>query len=201
MSKKSKQRKSHKLTSEETKPIVNKKDMVEDEGIVSGIMDTVGGVVNNMIPAILKVEEDLNAVEMLEADHDKVDSLFKQYESTEDKKIAEQIFMELEVHTKLEEEIFYPAIKEINEELVAESIEEHNVIKTLIKDLKHKDIDEEQYKAKMKVLQENVDHHVEEEEDEMFPQVESELGDKLMNLGDKMRVRKRELQKKAAHKA
>ena len=142
----------------------------------------------------------MDAIQMLKDDHVKVKGLFKQFEKAEgreQKQIAEQVFQELEVHSKIEEEIFYPAVKrkadEAGKELVAEAVEEHHVVDVLIKELKAMSSINEQYKAKFTVLQENVEHHVEEEEGEMFPDAKKLLGEDIEKLGDRMDKRKQEL--------
>src|SRR3954466_1469198 len=108
----------------------------------------------------------MDAIKMLEADHKKVKGLFREFESAGDRAtkkkqtIAEQVFMELEVHSKLEEEIFYPAVKakadQEGKELVVEGIEEHHVVDVLIEELKGLDPQDEHYDAKFTVLTENV---------------------------------------------
>lgn len=142
--------------------------------------------------------------ELLQADHDKVRELFDEYEAAGDRKtkakqhIVEEVCTALEIHTKLEEEIFYPAIKALGEKegnkLIAESIEEHQVVKNLIEEIRELDSDDEQYEAKFTVLMENVKHHIEEEEQEMFPLAEEELGDVTDSLLEEMLERRQALQ-------
>jgi hemerythrin-like domain-containing protein len=144
-----------------------------------------------------------NAIEMLQSDHQKVKALFRQYEAAGDrayqtkKRIAEGVFTELEIHTTLEEELFYPAMKrqtdQDGKDLVAEAIEEHHVVTTLMEELKGLDPKDERYDAKFKVLVENVEHHIEEEEGEMFPEAEEVLGDRLEGLSQQMQERKQQL--------
>jgi hemerythrin-like domain-containing protein len=132
-----------------------------------------------------------------------VKELFHQYEAAgnrayqKKKGIAEEVCTELEVHTTLEEEFFYPAMKrntdQDGKDLVAEAIEEHHVVATLMEELKGLDPKDERYDAKFKVLMENVEHHIEEEEGEMFPEAEEMLGEKLESLGTQMQERKQEL--------
>jgi len=141
---------------------------------------------------------------MLKADHQKVKQLFEQFEGTSDRAfaqrrdIAEQVFTELEIHTKLEEEIFYPAVeargKKEGGELVAESLQEHHVVDVLVGEMQRLDSKDEEFHAKFTVLMENVQHHIEEEEGELFPLAQQCLGDTLDNLGAKMQERKQELQ-------
>jgi len=146
----------------------------------------------------------VNAVEMLKQDHQRVKDLFETFEGTGDRafrqkqEIAEQVFHELEVHTKLEEEIFYPAVQarggKEGEELVAESEQEHHVVDVLMREMRKLDPKDEEWEAKFQVLMENVQHHIEEEEGEMFPMAQEKLGDTLNSLGTKMEERKQELQ-------
>jgi hemerythrin superfamily protein len=145
----------------------------------------------------------MGAIDMLKADHKKVKELFRKYEAAGDrayqkkKSIAEKVFTEIAVHSNLEEELFYPAVKELTDEdgkdLVAESIEEHHVVATLIEELKGLDPRDERYDAKFTVLMENVEHHIEEEEGEFFPEAEEVLGDAIEELGSQMKERKEQL--------
>jgi hemerythrin-like domain-containing protein len=146
----------------------------------------------------------VNAVKMLKADHDRVQELFKEFEAAGERAyekkrgIAEEVFTELEIHTKLEEEIFYPAVQartgKDGEELVAESLQEHHVVDVLMGEMRKLDPGNDEYQAKFQVLMENVEHHIEEEEGEMFPMASERLGDTLDSLGAKMEERKQELQ-------
>jgi hypothetical protein len=141
-----------------------------------------------------------DALQMLRDDHKKVKDIFKQFEDTDDAKQKQQLVKaalhELEVHTRLEEEIFYPAVREeadVEEEQMEEAEEEHHVADMLMAELKT-------YKsnpkmdAKFTVLAESVKHHIEEEESEMLPKA-AELGMQRMNeLGEEMREFKMELE-------
>jgi hemerythrin superfamily protein len=145
----------------------------------------------------------MDAIEMLKADHKKVKELFRQYEAAGDrahqkkKGIAEEVFTEISIHSTLDEELFYPAVQELTDEdgkdLVAESVEEHHAVATLIEELKELDPKDERYDAKFTVLMENVEHHIEEEEGELFPEAEEVLGDAIEHLGTQMKGRKEEL--------
>jgi hemerythrin superfamily protein len=141
------------------------------------------------------------AIEMLEADHRKVEMMFDQYEdekeeSGEDTKreLAQRICMELKVHTQIEEELFYPWVRENAEEsdLVEEAQVEHQSAKDLIAQIEGASEIDETFDAKVKVLGEYVKHHVQEEENEMFPQVQS-MQEELDELGQEMTARKVEL--------
>jgi hemerythrin superfamily protein len=145
----------------------------------------------------------MDAIDLLKADHKKVKELFRQYEKAGDqayqkkKGIAEELFTEIIIHSTLEEELFYPAVKaktdKDGKELVAESIEEHHVVATLIEELKALDPKDERYDAKFTVLMENVEHHIEEEEGELFPEAEEVLGDAIKPLSTQMAERKEQL--------
>ena len=144
----------------------------------------------------------VSALALLEEDHQEVDGFFDQYETLEDagekERIALKICLALTVHTQIEEEIFYPAVREAIEkaELIDEAIVEHASAKQLIAEIEEMDAGDELYDAKVKVLGEQVRHHVEEEEDELFPEVESSELD-LEALGTKMAERKAALLKEA----
>jgi iron-sulfur cluster repair protein YtfE (RIC family) len=145
----------------------------------------------------------MDAVSLLKADHQKVKGLFREYSELGERaiktkqKLAEQIWQELEVHSQLEEQIFYPAAREAAEEqvgeVVAEGLEEHHVVDVLIQELKGLSPEDEPFDAKMKVLCENVEHHIEEEETEMLPQAGRKLGDRLESLGQQMMELKKQL--------
>jgi hemerythrin-like domain-containing protein len=151
---------------------------------------------------------DADPIDMLKEDHQKVKDLLKQYESAGEnahkkkQSIAEKVFTELEVHASLEEEIFYPAVRESGDEeagkLVAEAVEEHRVVKTLIDELRDLEPEDEQFDAKFKVMAENVEHHADEEEQEMFPVAEDALGDRMEEIGRQMQSRKKELMREQA---
>lgn len=145
--------------------------------------------------------EELSAIEILEADHRRVEDLFDEYEDAEDasdkKQLAVKICTALQAHTQIEEEIFYPAAREAieNPELIDEAIVEHASAKQLIGEIENMEPGDELYDAKVKVLQEQVLHHVEEEEGELFPKVEASELD-LEALGKKMAERKAALPRK-----
>ena len=115
---------------------------------------------------------------MLREDHKKVKGLFEEFEHAEDAKakqrIVETAVAELEVHSKLEEDLIYPEIRaEIeDDDLMDEALEEHHVVHGLIGELKKMKPSDERYDAKFTVLAENVRHHIKEEESEMFPKAE-----------------------------
>ena len=142
----------------------------------------------------------MDPVQMLKDDHKKVKQLFKQFEKADDGKkmeIAREVFRELEVHSKVEEEIFYPAYKqkadEEGQETTNEAVEEHHVVDVLIKEMKAMKKVDETFEAKFTVLTENVEHHIEEEEQEMLPDAKKLLKDQSDELAQKMERRKKEL--------
>ena len=143
-----------------------------------------------------------NAVELLKSDHAKVKQLFAQFEAAgEDEKrrgdIFKQIAQELKVHTTIEEEVFYPAVKKMDSEMALEAEEEHNIVDWIIAQMKKLSPGDENYDAKFSTLKENVQHHIEEEEKEMFPEAEKKLGSQINALGEKMQERKEALMKRS----
>ena len=141
-----------------------------------------------------------SATQMIRQDHKKVEGLFRKVEQTKGaqakRRLAENAMAELEIHAALEEEIFYPAVKkEIDDgsSMVQEAIQEHQTVKQLIAELKGMGEANDEFESQFSRLVENVQHHVEEEENEMLPKVEdSELD--LNSLGAEMSQRRQELQ-------
>jgi hemerythrin superfamily protein len=139
-----------------------------------------------------------DAIALLKADHKEVYELFKKFESARTeaskRKLVERICSELKVHAQVEEEIFYPAVREAIEDadLMDEASVEHATAKDLIAQLEKGELGEELYKAKVMVLGEYIRHHVKEEEKEMFPQVKKADLD-LKELGTAIKERKTEL--------
>jgi hemerythrin superfamily protein len=142
-----------------------------------------------------------DAIALLTADHREVHEMFEQFEQLGDRaratkeKLKEKICKALIAHTTIEEEIFYPAVRgqiEDGEDMVDEAVVEHAAAKDLIQQLQEMDPDDELFDAKVKVLGEQIDHHVEEEEKEMFPKVKKS-GLDLLALGQEMAMRKQEL--------
>ncbi|HVG58942.1 MAG TPA: hemerythrin domain-containing protein [Hyalangium sp.] len=143
----------------------------------------------------------MNALDLLKQQHEEVSKLFKQFEKLEEGGTAErrELFVmiadRLSAHATIEEQFFYPSIKtEKTEDLVREAVEEHLAVKRIIADLLEMEPADENYSAKMKVLQENVEHHVEEEEKELFKLVRKVLDeDQLLALGVQMMAEYEEL--------
>jgi hemerythrin superfamily protein len=143
-----------------------------------------------------------DAISLLTAQHREVKSMFDEFENMTDrakvskKKLADKICDALIMHTTIEEEILYPAVREATEEtedMVDEAVVEHASAKDLIAQVQEMDPGDDLYDAKVKVLGELVEHHVEEEEQEMFPKMR-ELKLDLVALGQELEARAQELQ-------
>ena len=147
---------------------------------------------------------DTNAIKLLTTDHRTVEGLFADYEkasgASRKEKLAHEICTELKIHASIEEEIFYPALRgKIEDDMLDEALVEHDGAKVLINDIEAAEPSEEFYDAKVKVLQEQIEHHVKEEEkqrDSLFAQARNTDVD-LDALGSQMATRKAELMKQA----
>ena len=162
------------------------------------VFDAVGMKMNTDERAARSVPTD--AIDLLQQDHKHVKKLFKDYEALGDRahaskeKIAQEICGELKVHMQLEEEIFYPAARKAikDADMMDEADIEHAAAKDLIAQIEAMKPDESHYDAKVKVLGEEIEHHVKEEEDEMFAKVKKTKLD-LKALGERMSERKAQL--------
>jgi hemerythrin-like domain-containing protein len=143
----------------------------------------------------------MSAISLLKRDHDTLKGLLKQLESTTERgvktrtELFERIKQELSVHEAIEEEIFYPTLKEHPRarEIVLEGYEEHNVVDTVMGEMEALSVEDETWGAKCKVMIENIEHHIEEEEGEMFTKARQVLdSDELEALGRAMEARKTE---------
>ena len=143
----------------------------------------------------------MNAITMLTDDHRAVKKLLNELESTTERgvKTREELFTRLKadltVHEIIEEEIFYPALKEHPKakDIVLEAYEEHNVVDTLMGELSSLPVDDERWGAKAKVMQENIEHHIEEEEGDMFKKARQVFDEaELEELGERMARRRAE---------
>lgn len=150
----------------------------------------------------------MDAIALLKQDHELVKRLLEEAtnagEGQIDRKrqLVEQIFRELMVHERLEEDLFYPAFKEAanskGKDLVAEGYEEHHVVDLVMEEMQDVDLDERKFDAKLKVMRENVEHHVKEEEEQMFPKARQALGDaRIQELGREMLELKESLERQA----
>jgi hypothetical protein len=143
--------------------------------------------------------DDFNAISLLKKDHTKVKDLFDQFEKAENlrekKKIVAETIMELKLHTAVEEEIFYPAVrKPLGKEIMTEADEEHHVAKVLIAELEEMEGTEDHYDAKFTVLSENIRHHIKEEENDMFPKAR-DAHPNMDDLGKRILARRVQLKK------
>jgi hypothetical protein len=152
-----------------------------------------------------KAGKKMDALELLKEDHERVKDLFEQAEAKEDdkekRKLFKEIKKELETHTRIEETIFYPAMQEREElkDMVLESLEEHKQVKKLLREMDRLGKTSEKFEPKLKVLQENVEHHAEEEEEgKMFPKIRQLLSaTELEELGAELEAAKSRKQRKA----
>ncbi|MFL6204103.1 MAG: hemerythrin domain-containing protein [Acidimicrobiales bacterium] len=146
----------------------------------------------------------MQALDLLIADHNRVRGLFAQFKQAHESDdsetmsaVALKIFEDLEVHTSIEEEIFYPEVHDTDDEVgetVDEGLQEHHVVKVLMAEIKQLPDGDEEWVAKLQVLIENVEHHAEEEEKELFPPLRSSLSeDELEALGTRLEERKKQL--------
>jgi hemerythrin superfamily protein len=152
----------------------------------------------------------MDAMSLLKEDHEKVKKILGELESTTERgvKTREELFTkvkeELVVHEAIEEEIFYPALKQHSKtkEIALEGYEEHHVVDTVMAEIEGVAYDDEKWGAKFKVMKENLEHHIEEEEGEMFKQARQVFDeDELAQLGESMLARKQELIRQQASAA
>jgi hypothetical protein len=144
----------------------------------------------------------VDAISLLKDDHDSMKELLKQLEDTTESAVErrEELFTrvqeELTLHEAIEEEIFYPALKEHPNvrELVLEAYEEHHVVDTVMAEIRDVPFEDETWAAKFTVMKENIEHHIQEEEKEMFSQARKVFeADELDALGEQMASRKQQL--------
>jgi len=139
----------------------------------------------------------MDATKFLEKQHRAVEKLFKQAERSEEPSecldLVREIVAKLEQHTRIEEEIFYPAVRRLGsskaEDMILEAYEEHHVVKTMMRELCEADPNDERFAAKLTVLKELVEHHVEEEAQEMFKLAKKLGRDRLDALGEDLATR------------
>ncbi|MEN5258659.1 hemerythrin domain-containing protein [Pseudomonas protegens] len=149
----------------------------------------------------------MNAIDLLKADHEKVKGILSQLSESTDRALKKRVDlldkleMEITIHTQLEEQILYPAFKEAGgkeqDEMYYEAKEEHRTVDSLVlPDLKATDPSTPEFAGRVKVVKELLEHHIEEEETEMFPQAKKLLGKaKLEELGEQMQAMKASLKK------
>lgn len=140
----------------------------------------------------------MNALDMLRRDHDKVRKLFAEYDAAgapaRKQEIAEQAFRELQIHSRIEEEIFYPALNakadSHGKELVEEALDEHAEVDEMIQELRGLNPEETDFEDRFQELVSSVEHHIHEEETEMFPEAARKLGSELDALGKELEEEK-----------
>ena len=144
-----------------------------------------------------------SAIELLKEDHRKVKKLLEQGDETTENavktrtELLEKIKAEMQVHETIEEEIFYPALQQHDKakEIVLEGYEEHHVVDQILGELDEVSVEDERWAAKFSVMKENVEHHIEEEEDDMFKKAKQIFSDdELKELGERMEAKKKQLQ-------
>ena len=158
------------------------------KGIISKAIETVTGIFAG----------NTNAIDLLKKDHDLVEGLFAKVKASEDgdnTAVFEKIKEELDTHAHVEEQVFYPHLLEKGDaelkKIVREGLEEHKQVKTLLAELDGLSGNAATFKAKLTVLIENVEHHVTEEENEMFPMVEDQIEEEtLVRLGSLLEAEK-----------
>lgn len=149
----------------------------------------------------------MNPFALLKADHEKVAAMLETIENTTERAVKgrDELFarlkMELDLHAMIEEEIFYPALEDTEEarEITLEAYEEHRVVKQLLAELEAEPKDTEEWTAKFTVLKENVEHHVEEEEGELFKKARQALSEEeIETLGEQLQNAKQQNRAAAA---
>lgn len=146
--------------------------------------------------------KNMDAFELLKEDHRKVEKIFAELEPTTERalKTREELFRklqrELEIHTQIEETILYPVLRKQREtrDITFEGFEEHDIAKRLLEEMAMMDVTSEIWTAKLKVLKESVEHHIEEEETEMFKDAREALTkEEIQDLGARLEAKKKEL--------
>src|SRR5687768_15631996 len=149
----------------------------------------------------------MNAFTLLKADHEKVAGILESIEDTTERAVKgrdelfSQLKAELDLHAMIEEEILYPALEDTEEarEITLEAYEEHRLVKQLLAELEAEPKDTEEWTAKFTVLKENIEHHVEEEEGEMFKKARAALSEaEIETLGDRLQEAKQQHKAAAA---
>lgn len=146
----------------------------------------------------------MDALTLLKDDHDKVKAMLDKLDKTTERAEVtrteglQALKAELTVHETIEEEILYPALMEFakTKDITLEAFEEHHVVDTIMVELEGTDVEDETWAAKLKVMKENLEHHIEEEEDDMFKKARQVMDEgELEELGDRMAARKADLKK------
>ena len=144
----------------------------------------------------------MDALKLLKEDHDKVRSMLEKLDATTERaektrtEMLQTLKRELGVHETLEEELLYPALEEFarTKDIALEGYEEHHVVDQIMAELEDTPVEDETWAAKLTVMKENLEHHIEEEETEMFPKARKVMNaGELADLGDRMAARRQEL--------
>jgi hemerythrin-like domain-containing protein len=144
----------------------------------------------------------MDALSLLKDDHDRVKKMLEELDATTERatktrtEMLAKLKQELTIHEAIEEEIFYPAMKEHAEakEIILEAYEEHDVVDTIMTEIERTPVEDERWGAKLTVMKENLEHHIDEEEGEMFKQARRIFDeDSLVALGEQMAARKKAL--------
>ena len=144
----------------------------------------------------------MDALQLLRGDHEKVKRMLEELDATTERakktrtEMFERLKHDLTIHETIEEEILYPALIEFakTKDITLEAFEEHHVVDLIVAELEATPVTDETWGAKLTVMKENLEHHIEEEEDEMFKQARQVMDhDELAELGDKMDARKKQL--------
>jgi hemerythrin-like domain-containing protein len=144
----------------------------------------------------------VDALQLLKGDHEKVKRMLEELDATTERaektrtETFERLKHDLTIHETIEEEFLYPALEEFakTKDITLEAFEEHHVVDQIVAELEATAVSDETWGAKLTVMKENLEHHIEEEEGEMFPKARQVMDrDELLDLGDKMAARKKEL--------
>jgi len=187
-------------------PQLRNKDRRKIEGFIKkfksarenkmALVEKIFSTIKDEFRSTLHLGGEMKATDLLKQDHKKVKALIKKLKSASKGKMAlvAQIDEEIKIHSQCEEQIFYVEMKKIDSEMVAEAAEEHHQVDTILAELREMTGEEgEPFDAKVTLLEENLEHHIKEEEEEMFPKAEKKLKDQLENLGSEMKYLKGEL--------
>lgn len=144
----------------------------------------------------------MKATTLLRKQHKEVKAIFKKLEGKGGNKRAllKELADNLAAHMAIEQEIFYPAVKAIDEDMVLESFEEHALAEIAVKRLLKTPADDPSFEARVTATKELIEHHVEEEEEDLFPKVEKKMADELADLGERMEARFEEAKKAGSAK-
>lgn len=142
----------------------------------------------------------MEATKLLKQDHNKVKKILEELLETtarakvKRRELLETLKQELQIHEKVEEKLFYPKLKKgDSKEEIIEAYEEHHVVDVLLAEIENTEFNDESWKAKVTVLQENLLHHIKEEENEIFPKAHKKLGEKALNkMGEEIKAMKQE---------